>query len=160
MASGLPQDCLPPLLELLDADGLAMLRSALNLRDLDGEAHAALLRAVVLELLLATKFPFTHAAYVMGLNGTYYSLDTIAEKHYGIPRALPTLLCALFRHMVPNVPFTTIRIQKFAAATNLVVGTKRLLSAFIRILNTRKPMRKKLTIPWNRFTMTRHQQKV
>jgi len=118
MASGLPQDCLPPLLELLDADGLAMLRSALNLRDLDGEAHAALLRAVVLELLLATKFPFTHAAYVMGLNGTYYSLDTIAEKHYGIPRALPTLLCALFRHMVPNVPFTTIRIQKFAAATN------------------------------------------
>jgi len=118
MASGLPQDCLPPLLELLDADGLARLRSALNLQNLDGEAYAALLRAVVLELLLATKFPFTHAAYVMGLNGTYFSLDTIAEKHYGIPRALPTLLCALFRHMVPNVPFTTIRIQKFAAATN------------------------------------------
>lgn len=118
MSPGLPQDCLPPLLELLDADGLATLRSALNLQSLHRESYAALLRAAVLELLLATKFPFTHAAYVMGLNGTYYSLDTIAEKHYGIPRALPTLLCALFRHMVPNVPFTTIRIQKFAAATN------------------------------------------
>lgn len=115
---GLPPESLPALLELLDARGLASLRRACALHGAAREAHVAMLYAAVLELLLETKFPFTHAAYVLGLNGPYFSLDTIAERHYGIPEALPALICELFRVAVPGVAFTTLRLQKFAAAAN------------------------------------------
>lgn len=117
-SAGLPPESLPHLLELLDARGLASLRRSFRLHDLGQEAYIAELQAAALELLLETKFPFTHAAYVLGLNGPYYSLDTIAEKHYGIPKTLPSLLCALFRAAVPGVAFTTLRMQKLAAAAN------------------------------------------
>ncbi|CAE8581024.1 unnamed protein product [Polarella glacialis] len=82
------------------------------------EGKVAELRAGALELLGSTKFPFVHASYVLGLNGPYYSCDTTAEKHYGIPSALPRLLCDLFKLEVPDTPFTSLRIQKFSAATN------------------------------------------
>ncbi|CAE7940642.1 AK1 [Symbiodinium necroappetens] len=84
------------------------------------------LRAAILELLRATKFPFVHAAYVLGLNGSHYSLDTATDRHYGIPLRLPRLLCQLFRLEVPNTDFTTIRIQKFASSVNFN-GTHRTL---------------------------------
>ncbi|CAE8709373.1 unnamed protein product [Polarella glacialis] len=133
-------ECLLGLLELLDAQGLAQLRRSgclsLGLRaaSRDGKllpgrssslepllerlARVAELRAGALELLGSTKFPFVHASYVLGLNGPYYSCDTTAEKHYGIPSALPRLLCDLFKLEVPDTPFTSLRIQKFSAATN------------------------------------------
>jgi len=106
------------LLEFLDGRGLACLRRSLQLGSIAQEAKKAELRAIVLELLISTSFPFTHAAYVLGLNGSYYSSDTTAEKHYGIPKLLPALVCELFRISMPEVAFTTIRIQRFAASLN------------------------------------------
>lgn len=114
----LPLETVLPMLELLDAKSLANFRRSAKLGCLAHEAHVAELRAHVLELLTSTKFPFTHAAYVLGLNGSYYSYDTVAEDHYGIPEILPSMICRLFRLAVPKVLFTTIRIQKLAAAAN------------------------------------------
>ncbi|CAE7329901.1 unnamed protein product [Symbiodinium natans] len=116
-------ECLLGLLQLLDAQGLAQLRRCGRVGNCHGStlAHAmrvAELRAAILELLQATKFPFVHAAYVLGLNGSHYSLDTATDRHYGIPLRLPRLLCELFRLEVPNTDFTTIRIQKFASSVN------------------------------------------
>lgn len=76
------------------------------------------LRAAALQSLLATKFPFTHAAYVLGLNGQHYSFDTDADRHYGIPSRLPRVLCRLFRTAFADVAFTTVRIQKFSSSLN------------------------------------------
>lgn len=119
--SGLPAllpESMLALLELLDARGLSNLRRAVRLPTIAREAQCAELRAGILEMLTCTKFPFTHASYVLGLNGPYYSLDTTAGRHYGIPRQLPQLLCRLFRLSVPDTPFTTLRIQKFSASSN------------------------------------------
>jgi len=41
------------------------------------------------------------------------------ERHYGIPSALPRLLCRLFQLEKPGVVFTTLRIQKFASSANI-----------------------------------------
>jgi len=114
----LPQEGMPAMLELLDAASLAQLRRASHSGSLDHEMHVAELRALVLELLTTTTFPFTHAAYVLGLNGPYYSYDTVAKDHYGIPAMLPQMICRLFRLAVPDVVFTTVRIQKLSAAAN------------------------------------------
>lgn len=120
---GLPE-CLLGLLELLDSQGLAHLRRVARLgNDSAGQALAraakvAELRSAVLDLLATTKFPFVHASYVLGLNGPYFSVDTTADRHYGIPAALPRLLCKLFQLEKPGVAFTTLRIQKFQAAAN------------------------------------------
>lgn len=123
----LPEESLVSVLESVDAQSLSELRRSCRLlggpcscevSDLAQEARVAELRARALELLEVTKFPFTHASYVLGLNGRYYSLDTIAERHYGIPKKLPEILCQLFRLAVPGVPFTTMRIQKLSAAAN------------------------------------------
>jgi hypothetical protein len=115
----LPQEAVPALLELLDASGIASLRRASRLGiGLAEEARIAELRAKTLELLMMTKFPFTHAAFVLGLNGPYYSHDTGAENHYGIPTELPATICKLFREMVPGVAFTTIRMQRLSSAVN------------------------------------------
>mmetsp|Transcript_22458 Transcript_22458/g.53483 ORF Transcript_22458/g.53483 Transcript_22458/m.53483 type:complete len:404 (-) Transcript_22458:50-1261(-) len=116
-------ECLLGLLQYLDAQGLAQLRRCAHVGGQRGTAlaHAARvaeLRSAVLELLASTKFPFVHAAYVLGLNGSHYSLDTTAERHYGIPVQLPRLLCNLFKLEVPNTDFTSVRIQKFASAAN------------------------------------------
>jgi len=122
---GLPE-CLLGLLELLDSQGLAHLRRVAHLgtgSDSAGQALAraakvAELRSAILDLLTTTKFPFVHASYVLGLNGPYYSVDTTADRHFGIPAALPRLLCKLFQLEKPGVAFTTIRIQKFGASAN------------------------------------------
>lgn len=120
---GLPE-CLLGLLELLDSQGLAHLRRVAHLgNDSAGQALAraakvAELRSAVLDLLATTKFPFVHASYVLGLNGPYFSVDTTADRHYGIPAELPRLLCKLFQLEKPGVSFTTLRIQKFGAAAN------------------------------------------
>lgn len=108
------------MLEFMDARSLAVLRRSTKVRSdiIAEEARLAELRAKVLELLETVKFPFTHAAYVLGMNGPYFSIDTLAEKHYGIPALLPSLLCRLFRLSEPNAHFTTVRIQKFSAAAN------------------------------------------
>eukprot|EP00927_Polykrikos_kofoidii_P060523 TRINITY_DN55481_c0_g1_i1.p1 TRINITY_DN55481_c0_g1~~TRINITY_DN55481_c0_g1_i1.p1 ORF type:complete len:434 (+),score=66.38 TRINITY_DN55481_c0_g1_i1:125-1426(+) len=118
MRLALPLDVVPLLLELLDANSLANLRRSAKLGSFGRETHVAELRALVLDLLRKTKFPFTHAAYVLGLNGSYYSYDTVTEDHYGIPEALPSMICRLFRLAVPGVCFTTIRLQKLAATAN------------------------------------------
>lgn len=118
LAALLPESLLNGLIDLLDARGLAALRRAGHLGSVAREAEIAEVRAIVLELLDGTKFPFTHNCYVLGLNGPYYSLDTVADHHYGIPRLLPALLCRYFSLETPGVPFTTLRIQKFAAAAN------------------------------------------
>mmetsp|Transcript_33057 Transcript_33057/g.77308 ORF Transcript_33057/g.77308 Transcript_33057/m.77308 type:complete len:408 (+) Transcript_33057:105-1328(+) len=114
----LPQESIPVLFELLDANGLATLRRSSRLGDLAREALVAEVRASVLELLYATRFSFTHAVYVLGLNGNTYSYDTRAENHYGIPERLPAALCQMFQLAFPDALFTTIRIQKLSAATN------------------------------------------
>mmetsp|Transcript_38984 Transcript_38984/g.70368 ORF Transcript_38984/g.70368 Transcript_38984/m.70368 type:complete len:407 (-) Transcript_38984:65-1285(-) len=119
-------ECLLGLLELLDAQGIAQLRRSACL-SAGNDACSALaqavrvteLRAAVLELLEITKFPFVHAAYVLGLNGPYYSVDTAADRHYGIPALLPRLLCRLLQLEKPGTAFTTLRIQKFAASANI-----------------------------------------
>eukprot|EP00931_Biecheleriopsis_adriatica_P086600 TRINITY_DN61231_c0_g1_i1.p1 TRINITY_DN61231_c0_g1~~TRINITY_DN61231_c0_g1_i1.p1 ORF type:complete len:426 (-),score=106.28 TRINITY_DN61231_c0_g1_i1:23-1300(-) len=119
-------ECVLCLLELLDAQGLAQLRRTSRLGICKDGSDTALaramrvaeLRSAVLERLASTKFPFVHAAYVLGLNGPYYSVDTATERHYGIPAQLPRLLCDLFRLEKPDVAFTTLRIQKFASAAN------------------------------------------
>jgi len=112
-------ETVPSLLELLDSRGISHLRRTARFDEsLAREARVAELSAAVLELLCVTAFPFTHAAYVLGLNGPYYSYDTFADNHYGIPKALPPMLCELFRLMVPGKAFTTIRIQKLASAAN------------------------------------------
>eukprot|EP00405_Crypthecodinium_cohnii_P033229 CAMPEP_0206530754 /NCGR_PEP_ID=MMETSP0325_2-20121206/3359_1 /ASSEMBLY_ACC=CAM_ASM_000347 /TAXON_ID=2866 /ORGANISM="Crypthecodinium cohnii, Strain Seligo" /LENGTH=549 /DNA_ID=CAMNT_0054026869 /DNA_START=188 /DNA_END=1837 /DNA_ORIENTATION=+ len=72
----------------------------------------------VLNLLQEVSFPFTHAAYVLGLNGPYFSHDTDAKGHHGIPEALPQKVCRLFRLSYPNVPFTTVRLQRLSALGN------------------------------------------
>jgi len=117
-SASLPQESIPPLLELLGASELAVLRRTGRLEGFGRQAHVAELTALVLQLLQETSFPFTHAAYVLGLNGPYYSYDTVADDHYGIPKALPALVCQLFRLCVPGVPFTTVRLQKLSAAAN------------------------------------------
>lgn len=106
------------MLDVLDKSSLAVLRRTSRLGGLARQARAAELRAQVHELLEITVFPFTHAAYVLGLNGPYYSCDTVADDHYGIPKEMPPLLCELFRSSVPDIPFTTLRIQKLASAAN------------------------------------------
>lgn len=104
-------ECLLGLFQLLDAKGLAHLRRCAHIGGhgagtaLSRAARVAELRAAVLELLGKTKFPFVHAAYVLGLNGSHYSLDTTAERHYGIPVRLPRLLCDLFRLEVPGLHY-------------------------------------------------------
>lgn len=120
LAGLMQEECVLALLELLDAKSLAGLRRSARMRleVVADEARMAELRAKILELLESTKFPFTHAAFVLGMNGLYYSLDTLADKHYGIPSLLPRLLCTLFRHSHPGAHFTSIRIQKFSAAVN------------------------------------------
>eukprot|EP00929_Paragymnodinium_shiwhaense_P001831 TRINITY_DN102041_c0_g1_i1.p1 TRINITY_DN102041_c0_g1~~TRINITY_DN102041_c0_g1_i1.p1 ORF type:complete len:436 (+),score=108.33 TRINITY_DN102041_c0_g1_i1:158-1465(+) len=114
----LPCISLQQTVELLDAKSLANFRRACRWPGLEEEVRLAELRALVLELLTQTTFPFTHAAYVMGLNGSYYSYDTGVDNHYGIPELLPRVLCQLFRLAVPDVCFTTLRIQKLSAGTN------------------------------------------
>lgn len=123
-------ECLLGLLEFLDASALSQLRRTAKLLGSGGDPRCVLstnlahmskvaeLRTVVLELLCKTKFPFVHAAYVLGLNGPYFSFDTTAEKHYGIPSNLPKLLCKLVRLEVPDLEFTTLRIQKFSSSSN------------------------------------------
>lgn len=114
----LPEPLVTGLFSLLEARDLAQLRRACRLGSNAAEGRVAELRAAVLHFLIETQFPFTHNAYVLGLNGSYYSLDTAAGKHYGIPKWLPVLICRLFRSEVPDFPFTSLRIQKFAAAGN------------------------------------------
>jgi len=117
-AKTLPNESLPSLFELLDARSIVNLRRSSHLGNFEHEARISELRAIVVELLCATRFPFTHAAYVLGLNGSYYSYDTVTEDHYGIPKLLPAVICKLFRLTVPGVQFTTIRMQKLTAAAN------------------------------------------
>jgi len=114
----LPQESVVPLLELLDVQSLSVFRAVVRLEGLEREARLCQLRKRVLQLLKKTKFPFTHAAYVLGLNGPYFSHDTAAAEHYGMPKMLPPLLCQLFRFQVPGVPFTTVRMQKLNSAAN------------------------------------------
>lgn len=120
LAGLLEEESVLALFECMDAKSLALLRRSTKVKSgiLANEACLAELRAKTVELLESTKFPFTHAAYVLGLNGPYFSIDTLAEKHYGIPALLPRLLCRLFRLCNPHAHFTTVRIQKFAAAAN------------------------------------------
>eukprot|EP00928_Gymnodinium_smaydae_P045470 TRINITY_DN30306_c0_g1_i1.p1 TRINITY_DN30306_c0_g1~~TRINITY_DN30306_c0_g1_i1.p1 ORF type:complete len:500 (+),score=88.21 TRINITY_DN30306_c0_g1_i1:50-1501(+) len=114
----LPHEAIPPMLELLHAREIAALRRGCRLGAVAREARIAELRGYLLELLAITKFPFTHAAFVLGLNGSYYSYDTASENHYGIPARLPETVCQLFRLAVPDVAFTTVRLQKLAASAN------------------------------------------
>mmetsp|Transcript_21048 Transcript_21048/g.59782 ORF Transcript_21048/g.59782 Transcript_21048/m.59782 type:complete len:410 (+) Transcript_21048:73-1302(+) len=106
------------LIDFLEASSIAKLRRACHFEGLSEHARNAELATAVLEHLEKTAFPFTHAAYVLGLNGPYYSCDTLAKNHYGIPAALPGLLCRYFRQAAPEKQFTTIRLQKLAAAGN------------------------------------------
>lgn len=85
------------LIDFLEASSIAKLRRACHFEGLSEHARNAELATAVLEHLEKTAFPFTHAAYVLGLNGPYYSCDTLAKNHYGIPAALPGLLCRYFR---------------------------------------------------------------
>jgi len=116
----LQEESLLALLEFGDARSLAALRRCTKLKSsvLADEARQAELRAKVLELLEDTKFAFASAFYVIGMNGPYFSADSLVEKHYGIPASLPSLICQLFRASMPGVRFTSIRIQKFASAAN------------------------------------------
>lgn len=116
----LQEESLLALLEFGDANSLAALRRCTRPKSsvLAAEVHQAELRAKVVELLEETKFAFASAFYVIGMNGPYFSADSLVEKHYGIPASLPSLICQLFRASMPGVRFTSIRIQKFAAAAN------------------------------------------
>lgn len=132
-----PEEILPLMLEFLNVQSLARLRRSSNRADFQQVVYLALLRRAALELLEKTTFPFTHAAYVLGLNGQYYSCDTVAERHYGIPKELPPTICRLFRLEVPGATFTTIRIQKLAAAANF--GGKHRTLAFSLACPTEAP---------------------
>lgn len=105
-------------LDYLDARSVVFLRRTCHFRNVEHEARQIEARSALLELLFSTNFPFTHAAYILGLNGEYYSYDTDAERHYGIPKILPWYVCRLFTLAMHNVKFTTIRIQKFSASAN------------------------------------------
>jgi len=115
--SRLPDDSFLTILTQLDGRSVSALRRVCKLGTIERAALIVELHAQVLELLSRTNFPFAHAAYVLGMNGSQYSLDTVAEKHYGIPTQLPALLCRLFR-LFSSSDFTTVRIQKFSAASN------------------------------------------
>jgi len=65
-----------------------------------------------LECLERIRFPWTAPAYVFGLNGEYFSHDSL-EPHCGIPKGTLPALAHWFSSCNPNFRFTSVKIHQF-----------------------------------------------
>merc|ERR1719473_712668 len=103
----------------LPAELLYSVGQGLQFRDLEaclqaGRAGLAFreqaLQRAAAHWLGQVKFPWGSAAYVLGLNGSYFSSDTLS-RHADIPDGTVELLTGWVRRQV-SAPFTSIRVHK------------------------------------------------